>query len=176
MTAKYKYLIAFTLVSLLLIPLTVTLAQSEPVRIYITGKEYTVSSQDELVLYHGWAACSEGLVNDYFDSAHHTVFINGELMITAQEKGKSYWGEPYKFDRWDPSVCLWNVEIAWAAYWEYDFGTLEPGDYEIVWERTFDFTITDGADSDGNGVIDTWEGFVRLPATSIHVVEPPDVP
>ena len=176
MATKYKRLIALVLVSLLLVPLTDTLAENDPERIFAAGKEVTISSKDEIVVYHGWAACSKGLVNDYLDSSHHTIYINGELMIRAQEKGRSYWEEPHIFDGWDPSLCLWNVDKAWVSYWEYDLGSLEPGDYEIVWERSLDFTVTDGSDSDGDGVIDTREGFFRFPPTIIHVVEPPEVP
>jgi len=135
------------------------------------GGEFTIPQKDKIIIRHGWFGCSRGLVNDYIDAVNNAFYLDGGLLQAALDKDKSYWGTPFEVVDADTSACLWNVERVWAAYWELNLGKLDPGIYELVWHRSLDFEITDGADSDGDGLIDTWQGSRTFPPTILHVVE-----
>lgn len=169
MSTKNKVLVILALIFLLLIPSTAALAKNEPVYVSPFGGDFTVTSRDQVVIRYGWVACSKGLVNDYIDSVNHLFFLDGELIRKAQAQDKSYWSAPneYELDDIPSSICLWDVDKVWVAYWEYSLGRLEPGDYELALERTFAFPVIDGTGY--NGELHTYQGFVRFPATTIHV-------
>jgi hypothetical protein len=172
MSAKLNTLILLSVIVLLLVPSTVTLAGGETVYINPYGGEYTISTKDEIVIRIGWGTCSKGLTIDYVDSVHNVFFLNGELIEKAQKKDKEFYKEPIVFDDapW-ASLCIWDVDRTWGVPWEYKLGKLDAGTYELVWERTYDFNVIDGYDLDGDGIPDMHGEFTRI-VTIIHVIEP----
>jgi len=170
MSYKSKVFVFLTIVCILVIPFTVALAKNEPRNIFpFDNREYTVSSKDEVIIHYGWVTCSKGLVNDYIDAASHVIYFDGALVENVQKSDKSYWDLPYQHEEWLGVFCLWEVDHLWLAYWDYSLGKLQPGDHELVMERTLAFPVIDGQDQDGDGMLDTWQG-VTTSTTTIHVL------
>ena len=160
------------LIFILVLAATYSIALAEPERVNVRpfGGEYCATTSQEVYVQYGWAACSRGLVSDYFDSIGHEFYLNGDHLYSSGEIGNDLWGPIEPFLDWGGEECLWHVDNTWLAWWNYRLGMMKAGDYEIHFIRSFDFTITDGTDSDGDGNIDIREGTQEY-FTTLHIVE-----
>ena len=169
-----KKILALLLITIFFIiaPSTISFAKDKSIKIHPYGGEYTVSSNDDIVISIGWGTCSEGLQQDYIKSVNNKYLLNNEPLKDAQKKDKDLWMEPYFVENapWK-DLCIWDVDGVWQMAWKYDLGKLDPGDYELVWERTYNFNVIDGYDQEGDGIPDVYGDFTRI-VTTIHVVEP----
>ena len=171
MTINKKAFLLLILLMIILTPLSSSLAKGEPVYINPFIDEYTVTSKDNLVIRHGWGACSEGLTYDYMKSLNDTFFLNGKELLKPNENSFDFWEDPYHLpDTSGIDLCIWDVEYTWVSYWNYEIGKLKPGDYELIWHKDHNYKIIDGFDLEGDGVPDVY-GESRVLVTQIHVID-----
>jgi hypothetical protein len=129
----------------------------------------TVSTNDDLILGFGWAACTPGLVQAYITAAHYQWTLDGDPIFSGEETAQ-YFGPIYPLGacHW----CLIGNGTGWMSSFRYSIGTLTPGTYEIRLLHRLDHPVIDGADLDGDGRLDRREGEVEY-AVTVHVVEGP---
>jgi len=161
-----KIIVTLTVLCLVFVSTSIVNAQSEDeiLKIYLDYTDGTVyaSASDYLVLRHAWGACTQGLLNLYLNAVHTEIDINGEILSTA-DGNNQFWLPMYL----NPDVNVEPYCIAggkkglWTVAWEYPLGKLQPGEYEISYKNWFDHKITDGSDSDEDGLVDHWEGIFQ---------------
>lgn len=164
-----KKLFLITIILVLLIAPTTASAQSSNQVFIFPGfqDEVTVTTEDELILGIGWGACSPGLVTAWIHAADYYWYMNGSLMLSAEET-LPYWG-PVEQRGPNPACLIGNGNL-WAASWRYSIGSLPAGDYNINLIYGTNHKMTDGGDSDGNGQLDFYEHLEA--SVLVHVVEP----
>lgn len=153
-----KKIIIFIALTLLLTTITVAHAQ-DPIYIPIHRYgEYYVSATDEIELGTGWLACTPGLANIYKNSTNFVITLNGEFLYETT-RHDPYWSpvirteEPIEGCLAAPSGAMGSI-----VRWRLPLGTLDPGTYEFTSHLSLAHKITDGYDSDGDGMIDFFEG------------------
>lgn len=128
--------------------------------------EITVTTEDELILAAGWAACTRGLVNAWINASYYQWYLDDQPILSAEE-AFNYWGaiEP----RGPNPYCLIGTGNIWGSSWRYSIGSLPVGTYEISLIYGTNHKILDGGDYDGDGRLDFFEGQ-REEAVIVHVV------
>ena len=130
--------------------------------------EITVSTEDELILASGWAACTPGLVKAWINASYYQWYMDS-TPILPEEDAFNYWGpiEP----RGSSPSCIIGTGNIWGSSWRYSIGSLTAGTYVISLTYGSDHKMIDGGDYDGDGHLDFFEGE-REKAVIVHVVEP----
>lgn len=138
---------------LLLAPISVAQAQSNNevlINLNFADDTVYVNASDNIVLYHGWAACTSGYIMLYLSAVQTELRINNVLVSRADGKDQ-YWG-PISEIGGDWSICIGgNQKTARAIYWYYPLGMLEPGVHVVQFNYWLERPIIDGGDYDGDG-------------------------
>ncbi len=112
-----------------------------------------VSPNQVILLGARWGACSRGLAKAWAKTADVTYEIDGQPIIMSLDESRQYWSqspEP-EFNPEGWSACLNNTDTGWWVDWEYELGSLEPGDYPAHFDYWNDHLHLDGGDYDGDG-------------------------
>jgi hypothetical protein len=144
-----------------IVPLSSAVAESNEVRIFpLNDGEYWVHSNQNIVLRYGWAAISPGLVKHYMKSVDISFDLSIEdqtILTVSSEEASEYWGDITGYSISPEWPCP-PTKAGSVAYWTYDLGTLEPGDYVLSFSRDLDSPLRDPCDLDGDGRPDIYYG------------------
>jgi hypothetical protein len=169
-----KIFVALITLGLLLVPIFAVHAQSTVrISLDIAPDPVYVNADDYIVLYHGWGACTRGLVQAYLSAVYTGLSIDDGALYIADGRDQ-YWGSITKMpDGYWVSTCIaGNQKTSSAVYWEYPLGNLTPGEeYEVYYYQWLDHRIIDGADYNGDGRLDSWEGLISQRTFTIIVSE-----
>jgi hypothetical protein len=166
MSKKMKVTVIIVVVLTAVLSWAVASASSEEVRIYAGtdfASHYDVYDDEELTLYFGWGACSEGLVLDFKNSITEQWYtLDDKALFNSTEAADKYWTDistiyPEDEVPWFPDLCMWDSERGGTIFWEFKLGKLKPGDHVITAYRELSFPIIDGADLDNNGALDVYD-------------------
>lgn len=141
-------------------PVAPTAESQEPVEISLFAGESQVPGNTPVVLRFGWEADTSEQVADFLSSAEWVVNLDGELVPDAGE----YWSDVEETRNRDP-----NGEANYQTFWRYSVGVLTPGTHQVESELRFQRPVTDGFDSDGDGVPEEYSG--TMPFSLQIVVE-----
>jgi len=163
------------LVVLLAVFLTsVVAAQSQVVVIHPfrdRGKVITVYSDQVVVIRHGWAAASPGLVQSYINAVNQEYTLNGMPLFTSSKEARQYWGPIQPLPDIPPEgACPGHTPIS-VSHWEYRLSNLQPGDYVLHTLHWVDRPLIDGCDSDGDGSMDHIRDWRIEGTLTIRVVQ-----
>lgn len=165
-----KKLIVISIVLSLSITLTTTVFAQTGGQVFINPPymdEITVYTSDELILATGWGACTRGLVKAWINASSYEWYLDGNPIPIAGDQD-SYWG-PIELSGFAPN-CIAGPGTSWRSSWRYPIGSLPAGTYTIRLTALIDHKIIDGADYDGDGKPDFYEGGSYK--VIVHVVEP----
>jgi len=171
-----KLIVVITVLGLLFVPILTVQAQTNSVTVYVNLNFSTdpvyVNADNYIVLRHGWGTCTPGFVKAYLSAVHTEVTINGVLVSTADGKDQ-YWDKITRAPDtyWVKSCIVGNQKTSSVVQWNYPLGTLNPGEYEINFYYWLDHPIVDGADYDGDGKMDKFEGILNDRTFTIIVLE-----
>ena len=126
------------------------------------SEEVQVTAFQSFVIYIGWIADSEKLVDDYLQSIDIQVYVDGRRVTNTV----GMWGEIEQYVDIDN-----DGDVDYLANWVCLLGELSPGTYIITANVVYGFSITDGLDSDGDGVEDQFSGTDNLLVTVIAQAE-----
>jgi len=119
----------------------------------------TVSQDQEILLGARWGACTKGLSHAWAVTTDVAYEIDGQPVFASLDDTRQYWSlPPVPVVVSGPSPCLNNSKVGWYVYWEYELGTLSPGDHSAHFEYWNDHLLIDGGDYDGDGRPDKWFG------------------
>jgi len=134
-------------------PVAPTTESQEPVEISLLAGERRVPGDTPIVLRFGWETDTSEQVADFLSSAELVVSLDGELVPDAGE----YWSEIKESGDRDQ-----NGEANYQTVWSYPVGVLTPGTHRVESELRFQRPVTDGFDSDGDGVPDEYSEPIRF--------------
>jgi hypothetical protein len=138
---------------------------SDPVR--------TASTNQEIIVRTGWAACTKGLVRSYITAAHHDWYLDDVPLFSSPDEMVEHWGPIVPWVSPNIEYCIaGNEKTASKVYIEYNLGTLEVGEYDLRAYHWLDHPVTDGYDADGDGRPDLHKDF-RYDVTIHIIVESP---
>jgi len=124
-------------------PAAPTVEPEEPVEVSLLAREGQVAANTPIVLRFGWETDTAEQVADFLSSAELVVTVDGEVVAdTAQ-----YWSEIEESGDRDQ-----NGEANYETMWLYPLGVLSSGTHQVEAELRFQQPVTDGFDSDGDGV------------------------
>jgi hypothetical protein len=131
--------------------------------------EITVTTEQELILGFGWAACTPGLVRSYITAAHYEWYLDSVLIVPDVDAAQ-YFGpiQPAGPVPW----CLIGKGTSWKSYWTYSIGTLDSGTYVIRVISWLDHEVIDGSDIDGDGRLDHWGDTIWDGTVTVYVKDP----
>jgi len=113
------------------------------------AKEGRVPGNTSIVLRFGWETDTSEQVADFLSSVELVVSLDGELVPDTGE----YWSEIEESGARDQ-----NGEANYQTFWLYPVVVLTPGTHRVDAELRFQRPVTDGFDSDGDGVPDEYSG------------------
>jgi hypothetical protein len=132
---------------------TPTTESREPVEISLLVKERRVPTNTPIVLRFGWETDTSEQVADFLSSVELVVTVDGELVPDAGE----YWSEIEESRDRDQ-----NGQANYQTVWLHPVGVLTPGRHQVESELRFQRPVTDGFDSNGDGVPDEYSGTMRF--------------
>lgn len=111
------------------------------------GATYVVPEGTEIILGYGWAAKTKGQVRTYVaatrDSFHIQDAAGGTVASISVDEAKAFWGPLFKVPTTLLGLSCKKAEF-WASLWEYDLGTLPPGEYTLTATTTLTHPVNDG--------------------------------
>jgi hypothetical protein len=134
-------------------PVAPTTESQEPVEISLMAKEGRVPGDTPIVLRFGWETDTREQVADFLSSVELVVSLDGELVPDAGE----YWSEIEESGDRDQ-----NGEANYQTFWLFPVGVLTSGTHQVESELRFQRPVTDGFDSDGDGVPDEYSEPIRF--------------
>lgn len=132
---------------------TPTTESHEPVEISLLAREGRVPGNTPIVLRFGWETDTSEQVADFLSSAELVVRLDGELVPDSGQ----YWNEIEESGDRDQ-----NGDANYQTTWRHSVGVLTPGTHQVESELRFQRPVTDGFDSDGDGVPDEYSGTMPL--------------
>ena len=171
-----QLIVALSVFSLLFVPISTVQAQTNGetivVNLNIAPDPVYVNADDYIVLRHGWGACTPGFIQQYLNAVHTEVTIN-DVLVSEADGNDQYWGAITEAPdgNWVSSCIAGNQHSSRVVDWRYPLGTLTPGAYVIHFYYWFDHKIADGADYDGDGHLDIFEGVFNDRTFTIIVSE-----
>ena len=129
-------------------PAAPTVQPQEPVEISLLAKEGRVPGNTPVILRFGWEADTSEQVGDFLSSAELVVRLDGGLL-----DGGQYWSDVEETASRDP-----NGEANYQTFWRYLVGVLTPGTHQVEAELRLQRPVTDGFDSNGDGVPEEYSG------------------
>jgi hypothetical protein len=134
-------------------PVAPTTESQEPVEISLLAREGRVAGNTPVVLRFGWETDTREQVADFLSSAELVVSLDGELVPDAGE----YWSEIEESGDRDQ-----NGEANYQTFWLFPVGVLTSGTHQVESELRLQRPVTDGFDSDGDGVPDEYSEPIRF--------------
>ncbi len=132
---------------------TPTTESAAPVEISLTAEEKWVPANTPVVLRFGWVTDTPEQVAAFLGSVQLIVSLDGELVRDAG----NYWSEIKEYGDHDV-----DGDMDYHAQWLYPVGVLSPGTHPVGTEMRLQWPVTDGFDSDGDGVSDEYSGTWEL--------------
>jgi len=130
-----------------------TTGSGPPVEVSLMAREETVAANTPVVLRFGWATDTPEQAADFLSSAELVVTLDGQPL----ESTGDYWGE-IEEDRESDE----DGDVDYRTLWLYPVGVLSPGTHLVESEMRLQWPVTDGFDSDGDGVADEYSGTSDL--------------
>ena len=130
-----------------------TTESGPPVEVSLMAREETVAANTPVVLRFGWATDTPEQAADFLSSAELVVTLDGQPL----ESTGDYWGE-IEEDRESDE----DGDVDYRTLWLYPVGVLSPGTHLVESEMRLQWPVTDGFDSDGDGVADEYSGTSDL--------------
>ena len=171
-----KFVAAALLVCIATVMASVSaMAQAEDVLVipYIWDPATTVYSDQNIVLGAGWGTCRRGQALGFLTATNISWSLEGGTIDQASGDTNNYWGAPYLRPVMLPGeLCLGDpIENGWWTDWRYQLGQLPAGVYTLHFSWWLDHPVIDGADLDGDGRPDVYEGIVVEVETDIQVLD-----
>ena len=117
------------------------------------AREETVAANTPVVLRFGWATDTPEQVADFLGSVELVVTLDGQLLRNTGDS----WSE-IEEDRDSDE----DGDMDYHTLWLYPVGVLSPGTHLVESEMRLQWPVTDGFDSDGDGVADEYSGTSDL--------------
>jgi hypothetical protein len=137
--------------------------------------EYDIHTSQVGVPVSGWAACSPSLVRAYMGAAHWEMWLydtetEEEVLHLSPQDVDALWAEitTYQEPPWFADLCVGKGRPAHAACF-YQLSDLGPSSYRLRTLHWLDHTVVDGADSDGDGMIDLYTPYYRETVNVLNV-------
>jgi predicted amidohydrolase YtcJ len=123
------------------------------VEISLAARETWVSANTPVVLRLGWVTDAPQQVADFLGSVQLVVTLDGELL---RDTG-NYWSEIEEDGDSDG-----DGDMDYQTLWRYPVGVLSPGTHRVESEMRLQWPVTDGFDSNGDGVADVFSGTLEF--------------
>ncbi len=136
------------------------------------SSDFTVYTNQEVILGADWGACNQGLLTAFLTAIHLYWTIDGKPLFSTPNADLQYWSAPVEGGPVLPQ-CVRQAGNTWGAFWQYSLGKLPPGDYQVHLVYYLDHPITDGSDYNGDGSPDIFNGVILDRTTTIHVIVAP---
>jgi len=120
-----------------------------PVEVSLNRGDRSVAANTPIVLRLGWATDTAEQVADFLGSVELAVTLDGQLL----ENTGDYWSEVEEDGDSDE-----DGDTDYRTLWLYPVGVLGPGTHQVESEMRLQRPVTDGGDSDGDGVADEYSG------------------
>ena len=130
-----------------------TTESGAPVEISLLAQEEWVAANTPIVLRFGWATDTPEQVADFLGSVELVVTLDGQLLRNTGDS----WSE-IEEDRDSDE----DGDMDYHTLWLYPVGVLSPGTHLVESEMRLQWPVTDGFDSDGDGVADEYAGTSDL--------------
>jgi len=134
---------------------------AQPVEVSLHSEEAWVSSGSPIYLTTQWYADTAGYVEDYIDALELTVTLEGGDLPDVSD----YWGGITQCGDFDH-----DGDVDYVARWRYPVGLLSTGDHSVESYFHLPYTLTDGFDLDGDGLLDEFSGSWQH-SLEIHVAD-----
>lgn len=136
------------------------------------GDEYTVSTEDNIIIGFGWAGCRYGAVQSFLTASQVSwTLTKGDVQVASGADDNQYWGPIVETPvGTGATACIGKIpEHIWSTAWRYPLGQLEAGVYTFHAHWWLDHPVGDVADYDGDGVPDFLIGTVVDHTITIYV-------
>ena len=120
----------------------------EPVEVSLMAQEERVAANTPIVLRLGWGTDTSEQAADFLRSVELVVSLDGDVL---RDSG-NYWGEIEGSDHDQ------DEDTDYLTLWLYPVGVLTPGTHRVESEMRLQWPVTDGSDSDGDGILDEFSG------------------
>jgi len=120
-----------------------------PVEIPLMAQEESVVANTPIVLRLGWTTDTSQQVADFLGSVELMVALDGQTLRNTGD----YWSETEESGDIDE-----DGDMDYVTVWLYPVGVLSPGTHGVEAEMRLQRPVTDGGDSDGDGVADEYSG------------------
>jgi hypothetical protein len=129
-----------------------------------------VSSDQNVILTIGWRACRRGAVQMFLTASRQEWVFDGVSLFDSYQEANQYYG-PITTMPLVPGheACIGKVTELWLTRWNYEIGTLAPGEHTLDYVLWLAHPVTDVADYDGDGRPDLLEGTMVEASTTIQV-------
>jgi hypothetical protein len=121
----------------------------EPVEISLNRADRSVPANTPIVLRLGWATDTAEQVADFLESVDLVVTLDGQPLPNTGD----HWSEIEEAGDADG-----DGDTDYVTVWLYPVGVLRSGTHGVEAEMHLQFPVTDGGDSDGDGVADEYSG------------------
>jgi hypothetical protein len=111
----------------------------------LADEEQPVADGTPVVLYSGWITDAPEQQEDFLASLNMVLSVDGEPLPAPM----AFWGEIEEYGDADE-----DGDMDFLVNWRYPLDTLSRGTHRVVVEWSYQRPITDGFDSDGDGVQD----------------------
>jgi len=120
-----------------------------PVEVSITAQEESVAANTPVVLGVGWITDAVEQIADFLGSVELVVTLDGQPLQNTGD----HWSEIEEAGDADE-----DGDMDYLTLWRYPVGVLSPGTHRVQSEMRLQRPVTDGCDSDGDGVADEYSG------------------
>jgi len=120
-----------------------------PVEVSITAQEESVAANTPVVLGVGWVTDAVEQIADFLGSVELVVTLDGQPLRNTG----GHWSEIREAGDADE-----DGDTDYLTLWRYPIGVLSPGTHRVESEMRLQRPVTDGCDSDGDGVADEYSG------------------
>jgi predicted amidohydrolase YtcJ len=135
---------------------------NEPVRVNILRAEERVPANTPVELTVGWLCDTREQVADFIAAAAFTVILDGQTL--PDETG--YWQAIEEAGDSDQ-----DGDVDYLSRWIHPVGALSLGTHQVETHATLQWTVTDGFDSDGDGLLDEYSGSLWQSSLQVIVEE-----
>ena len=121
----------------------------EPVEVSLMAQEERVAANTPIVLRFGWGTDTSEQAADFLRSVELVVTLDGDVLRDT----RNYWSEIEGDEDLDQ-----DGDTDYRTLWLYPVGVLAPGTHRVESEMRLQWPVTDGSDSDGDGILDEFSG------------------
>lgn len=120
-----------------------------PLEVSLNRGDRSVAANTPIVLKLGWATDTPEQIADFLGSVELVVTLDGQPLQNTGD----YWSEAEEAGDADE-----DGDTDYRTLWLYPVGVLSPGTHTVESEMRLQRPVTDGGDSDGDGVADEYSG------------------